>query len=222
MGMRERRENRFNIDTILLFTSTVKKLGEYKAFNVHLKNNMGCKWKPGECQGKCKGGEKTECENCSGSSWTLGDSERAETTAKSQRWGKPQARFEHGQLHSKQISSADNCRVKCLPCATRLKLPTGAFSKKHANKMSMHSYNMLSRERKRIKFGPRTPAKPRGWTVHTEEGHQSWMLNNIWKKGAVRKDAGIKLQQNLCQGNKVWGREKKVFPSSFASCRIQV
>ena len=117
---------------------------------------MGCKWKPGECQGKSKGGEKTECENCSGSSWTLGDSERAETTAKSQRWGKPQARFEHGQLHSKQISSTDNCRVKCLPCATRLKLPTGAFSKKNANKMSMRSYSMPSRERKRIEsdLGP--------------------------------------------------------------------
>lgn len=40
--------------------------------------------------------------------------------------------------------------------ATRLKLPTGAFSKKAANKMSMHSYNMVSRERKRTEsdLGP--------------------------------------------------------------------
>lgn len=61
-------------------------------------------------------------------------------------WGiqkepKPQQRAKDEESHKHVLSTAsstrsrlaapiDNCRVKCLPCATRLKLPTGAFPRK--------------------------------------------------------------------------------------------
>jgi len=88
-------------------------------------------------------------------------------------WGiqqgpKPQQRARDEESHKHVLSVAsstrsrlaaaiDNCRVKRLPCATRLKLSTGGFSKKkNANRMSMHSYNTLNREIKKMEsdLGP--------------------------------------------------------------------
>lgn len=89
-------------------------------------------------------------------------------------WGiqkgpKPQQRAKDEESHKHVLSTAsstrsrlaapiDNCRAKCLPCATRLKLPAGAFSKKKCpNEKSMHSYNLLGRERKEIEADLRPP-----------------------------------------------------------------
>lgn len=70
-------------------------------------------------------------------------------------WGiqkelKPQQRAKDEESHKHVLSTAsstrsrlaapiDNCRVKCLPCATRLKLPTGAFPRKKKCKQDGHA-----------------------------------------------------------------------------------